>query len=183
MDEENRGEDVKSEDLITFQECEDEERRETRRSSMKRDNPEALANGGANDKRKRLRPHKDTDASLASLNLLQPFNVPQYRFTPVLPFEAVTLSPFDRAPQLRLTKDAHTVSGYKGYRLIRGTHGVCQGAWYCEATVMDDFQDTDLEERLKLQFPKLYTLNIHKCYVPALFLARQEYVSVGSSYV
>jgi len=155
MDEENRGEDLKSEDLITFQECEDEERRETRRSSMKRDNPEALANGGANDKRKRLRPHKDTDASLASLNLLQPFNVPQYRFTPVLPFEAVTLSPFDRAPQLRLTKDALTVSGYKGYRLIRGTHGVCQGAWYCEATVMDDFQDTDLEERLKLQFPEL----------------------------
>ena len=127
---------------------------------MKRDNPEALANGGANDSKRprsgRLRPHKDTDASLASLNLLQPFNVPQYRFTPVLPFEAVTLSPFDRAPQLRLTKDALTVSGYKGYRLIRGTHGVCQGAWYCEATVMDDFQDTDLEERLKLQFSRLF---------------------------
>jgi hypothetical protein len=90
---------------------------------------------------------KDTDASLAALNLQQPFNVPQYRFTPVVPFEAVSLSHFDRAPQLRISKDALTVSGHKGYRLIRGTHGVSQGAWYCEATVMDDYQDNDLEER------------------------------------
>lgn len=116
---------------------------------------------------------RDTDASLAALNLQQPFNVPQYRFTPVIPFESVTLSHFDRAPQLRIAKDALTVSGHKGYRelalrrasgllcgdargtltslctagLIRGTHGVSQGAWYCEATVMEDFQDNDLEER------------------------------------
>ena len=91
--------------------------------------------------------HKDTDQSLAALNLLQPFNVPQYRFTPVVPYEAVSMSPFDRAPQLRLSKDGLTVAGHKGYRLIRGTHGVSQGAWYCEATVMEDLQDPDLEER------------------------------------
>jgi hypothetical protein len=91
--------------------------------------------------------HKDTDQSLAALNLLQPFNVPQYRFTPVVPYEAVALSPFDRAPQLRLSKDGLTVAGHKGYRLIRGTHGISQGAWYCEATVMEDLQDPDLEER------------------------------------
>lgn len=78
---------------------------------------------------------------------MQPFNVPQYRFTPVVPYEAVALSPFDRAPQLRLSKDGLTVAGHKGYRLIRGTHGISQGAWYCEATVMEDLQDPDLEER------------------------------------
>ena len=104
---------------------------EARETRSKRENPDAqVGAGGADGKRSRGKKHKDTDASLASLNLLQPFNVPQYRFTPVVPFEAVTLSPFDRAPQLRLTKDALTVSGHKGYRLIRGTHGVSQGAWY-----------------------------------------------------
>jgi hypothetical protein len=111
----------------------------------KRENPDA---GAHDSKRSRSgKKYKDTDASLAALNLLQPFNVPQYRFTPVVPFETVTLSPFDRAPQLRLSKDALTVSGYKGYRLIRGTHGVSQGAWYCEATILDDFNEPDLEER------------------------------------
>jgi hypothetical protein len=116
----------------------------------KRENPDAERTLKENNDGKRQRSgkrHKDTDQSLAALNLLQPFNVPQYRFTPVIPYEAVTLSPFDRAPQLRLSKDARTVAGCKGYRLIRGTHGISEGAWYCEATVMDDFQDVELEER------------------------------------
>ena len=118
-------------------------------SRPKRENPEAGAHDG---KRQRSgKKYKDTDASLASLNLLQPFNVPQYRFTPVVPFEAVTLSPFDRAPQLRLSKNSLTVSGYKGYRLIRGTHGVSQGAWYCEVMIHDDYNETDLEERCALE--------------------------------
>jgi len=114
----------------------------------KRENLGESERGVTDSKRSRSgKRHKDTDQSLAALNLLQPFNVPQYRFTPVVPYEAVVLSPFDRAPQLRLSKDGLTVAGHKGYRLIRGTHGVSQGAWYCEATVMEDLQDPDLEER------------------------------------
>jgi hypothetical protein len=114
----------------------------------KRENPGDGERAVSDSKRSRSgKRHKDTDQSLAALNLLQPFNVPQYRFTPVVPYEAVSMSPFDRAPQLRLSKDGLTVAGHKGYRLIRGTHGVSQGAWYCEATVMEDLQDPDLEER------------------------------------
>jgi len=114
----------------------------------KRDNNADAQTGASDNKRARSgKKHKDTDVSLAALNLQQPFNVPQYRFTPVVPHSAVTLSLFDRAPQLRLTKDALTASGHKGYRLIRGTHGVSQGAWYCEATVLEDYVDEGLEER------------------------------------
>ena len=44
----------------------------------------------------------------------QPFNIPQYRFTPVIPDpRGVMLSPWDRAPQLRLADNNLSVSGYK----------------------------------------------------------------------
>jgi Set1/Ash2 histone methyltransferase complex subunit ASH2 len=47
----------------------------------------------------------------------------------------VALSKADRAPQLQLSEDRLSVTGHKGYRLIRATHGAHEGTWYCEATI------------------------------------------------
>lgn len=47
----------------------------------------------------------------------------------------VQLSSRDKATQLILSEDKLTVSGNKGYRTVRCTHGVHEGAWYCEVKV------------------------------------------------
>jgi Set1/Ash2 histone methyltransferase complex subunit ASH2 len=49
----------------------------------------------------------------------------------------VALALHDRAPQLKLSEDRLTVTGDKGYSMIRATHGVSHGAWYYEITVKD----------------------------------------------
>jgi hypothetical protein len=91
-----------------------------------------------------------------------PFNVPQYRFTPVYPDpRGVTLSPYDRAPQLRLSDENLSVSGHKGYRLVRATHGVETGAWYCEATIREDVPETGLNERCDAPPPRPQTPPLH----------------------
>mmetsp|Transcript_34775 Transcript_34775/g.88072 ORF Transcript_34775/g.88072 Transcript_34775/m.88072 type:complete len:333 (-) Transcript_34775:313-1311(-) len=48
----------------------------------------------------------------------------------------VALSKNGKATQLVLSEDKLTVSGTKGFRTARATHGVFQGAWYCEARVV-----------------------------------------------
>ena len=58
---------------------------------------------------------------------------------PKLPlYSHVSLSPKDRAPQLEfdVDKDPYLVTGSKGYRMIRATHGVNEGTWYFEVKVM-----------------------------------------------
>lgn len=47
----------------------------------------------------------------------------------------VSLSKTDKAPQLSLSDDRMSVTGAKGYRLARATHGAHVGTWYCEVTV------------------------------------------------
>ncbi|XP_070187573.1 set1/Ash2 histone methyltransferase complex subunit ASH2-like [Littorina saxatilis] len=47
----------------------------------------------------------------------------------------VLLSMHDRALQLKLSDDRLTVSGEKGYAMIRASHGVLSGQWYFEVTV------------------------------------------------
>ncbi|KAK7506546.1 hypothetical protein BaRGS_00002021 [Batillaria attramentaria] len=47
----------------------------------------------------------------------------------------VYLSMHDRAPQLKLSDDRFTVTGEKGYSMIRASHGVISGQWYFEVTV------------------------------------------------
>lgn len=47
----------------------------------------------------------------------------------------VLLSKQDRAPQLQLSEDRLTVTGHKGFRSVRATHGCYVGTYYCEATV------------------------------------------------
>jgi hypothetical protein len=49
----------------------------------------------------------------------------------------VHLSAKDSAPQLSLESDKLTVKGaFRGYRMVRGTHGVSSGNWYFEVMVL-----------------------------------------------
>ncbi len=50
----------------------------------------------------------------------------------------VHLSAKDSAPQLTLESDKLTVKGaFRGYRMVRGTHGVSSGNWYFEVMVLN----------------------------------------------
>lgn len=49
----------------------------------------------------------------------------------------VMLSLHDRAPQLKVSDDRLSVTGEKGYSMIRATHGVKYGSWYYEVTIAD----------------------------------------------
>ena len=55
--------------------------------------------------------------------------------------DVVQLSRSARAPQLGLKEDragvACTATGYKGYRMVRATHGVASGCWYYEVKVLE----------------------------------------------
>ncbi|KAJ1475005.1 hypothetical protein T484DRAFT_1751314, partial [Baffinella frigidus] len=101
-----------------------------------------------NRKRSNKSARGDTNPSRDTFQEKIPTNVPQYRFTPVYPDpRGVMLSPYDRAPQLRLSDENLTVAGHKGYRLVRATHGTKTGAWYCEATIREDVPEPGLNER------------------------------------
>lgn len=46
------------------------------------------------------------------------------------------LMSFDAAaPQLKISDDRLTVTGEKGYSMVRASHGVRKGAWFFEVTV------------------------------------------------
>lgn len=47
----------------------------------------------------------------------------------------VQLSKVGKAPQLQLSEDRLSVTGYKGFRTARCSHGVHEGTWYCEVTI------------------------------------------------
>ncbi|XP_048248232.1 set1/Ash2 histone methyltransferase complex subunit ASH2-like isoform X1 [Haliotis rufescens] len=49
----------------------------------------------------------------------------------------VLLALHDRAPQLKVSDDRLSVTGEKGYSMIRSTHGVQCGRWYFEARITD----------------------------------------------
>ena len=50
----------------------------------------------------------------------------------------VTFSPTFKSQKLRLSENFLTVRGYQGYRLVRGTHGVGYGTWFCEMSFDKD---------------------------------------------
>ncbi|MFH4977489.1 hypothetical protein AB6A40_004198 [Gnathostoma spinigerum] len=52
----------------------------------------------------------------------------------VVTHPSVTLSPNDRAYQLKLSEDRLSVSGIDGYCVARATHSVCHGTWYFEVS-------------------------------------------------
>lgn len=49
----------------------------------------------------------------------------------------VLLAMHDRAPQLKISDDRLSVTGEKGYCMVRATHGVKKGTWYFECTIED----------------------------------------------
>jgi hypothetical protein len=50
---------------------------------------------------------------------------------------AVTLSLRDRDPRAELSADLLSVSGNKGFRSARATHGVSEGRWFCEMEIVE----------------------------------------------
>ncbi|XP_076876757.1 set1/Ash2 histone methyltransferase complex subunit ASH2 isoform X2 [Brachyhypopomus gauderio] len=57
-------------------------------------------------------------------------------------YERVLLALHDRAPQLKISDDRLTVTGEKGYSMVRASHGIRKGAWYFEVSVDDMPPDT-----------------------------------------
>uniref|UniRef100_A0A8C6U4I2 Set1/Ash2 histone methyltransferase complex subunit ASH2 n=1 Tax=Neogobius melanostomus TaxID=47308 RepID=A0A8C6U4I2_9GOBI len=52
-------------------------------------------------------------------------------------YERVLLALHDRAPQLKISDDRLTVTGEKGYSMVRASHGVRKGSWFFEVTIDD----------------------------------------------
>ncbi|XP_038061625.1 set1/Ash2 histone methyltransferase complex subunit ASH2-like [Patiria miniata] len=49
----------------------------------------------------------------------------------------VYLASHDRAPQLKISENRLSVTGEKGYSMVRCTHGTNRGAWYMEMSIDD----------------------------------------------
>lgn len=47
----------------------------------------------------------------------------------------VQLSKTGKATQLLLSEDRLSVTGHRGFRTVRASHGAHVGTWYCEVTV------------------------------------------------
>ncbi|XP_014210534.1 set1/Ash2 histone methyltransferase complex subunit ASH2 [Copidosoma floridanum] len=62
--------------------------------------------------------------------------IPGWLYRPQSP-NVVLLALHDRAQQLKVSEDRLTVTGDKGYCMIRATHSVSRGTWYWEATLDD----------------------------------------------
>ncbi|XP_077506903.1 set1/Ash2 histone methyltransferase complex subunit ASH2-like isoform X3 [Amblyomma americanum] len=62
--------------------------------------------------------------------------IPSWLYRKLQP-SSVLLAMHDRAPQLKLSDDRLSVTGEKGYCMVRATHGVEEGSWYYEATIED----------------------------------------------
>uniref|UniRef100_A0A672ZRU1 Ash2 like, histone lysine methyltransferase complex subunit n=1 Tax=Sphaeramia orbicularis TaxID=375764 RepID=A0A672ZRU1_9TELE len=52
-------------------------------------------------------------------------------------YERVLLALHDRAPQLKISDDRLTVTGEKGYSMVRASHGVRKGSWFFEVSIDD----------------------------------------------
>ncbi|KAL1122272.1 hypothetical protein AAG570_003677 [Ranatra chinensis] len=62
--------------------------------------------------------------------------IPGWLYRTLVP-GTVLLALHDRAPQLRISEDRLSVTGEKGYCMVRATHSVSRGSWYYEVTVND----------------------------------------------
>ena len=54
----------------------------------------------------------------------------------------VDLSCLYAAPQLKISDDRLTVTGEKGYSMVRASHGVRKGSWYFEVSIDEMPPDT-----------------------------------------
>ncbi|XP_036322749.1 set1/Ash2 histone methyltransferase complex subunit ASH2 isoform X4 [Rhagoletis pomonella] len=62
--------------------------------------------------------------------------IPGWLYRTLVP-NCVLLALHDRAPQLKISEDRLSVTGDKGYCMVRATHSVNRGRWYFEAIVDD----------------------------------------------
>lgn len=62
--------------------------------------------------------------------------IPSHLYRVAVNSTAVTLSPNDRAYQLRLSDDQLTVTGFEGYCMAKATHSVAKGTWYYEVNFL-----------------------------------------------
>lgn len=60
--------------------------------------------------------------------------IPGWLYRTLTP-NAVYLALHDRAPQLKISEDRLSVTGEKGYCMVRATHNVARGAWYFEVRI------------------------------------------------
>ncbi|XP_024082819.1 set1/Ash2 histone methyltransferase complex subunit ASH2 isoform X1 [Cimex lectularius] len=65
--------------------------------------------------------------------------IPGWLYRTLVP-GTVLLALHDRASQLKVSDDRLTVTGEKGYCMVRATHSVSRGTWYYEVTI-DDMKD------------------------------------------
>ena len=64
------------------------------------------------------------------------------------PDDLVQLSRTAKAAQIALKDDLLTAVGYRGYRMVRATHGVASGSWYYEIKVNTPQNGEDGHTRL-----------------------------------
>ena len=98
----------------------------------------------ANKEAKAAAPSAPPAPSLTDIKLPEKYRllpVPKVDTSAPQDSDIVQLSRSSRAPQLGLKEDrngvARTVTGYKGYRMVRATHGVASGAWYFEVKILE----------------------------------------------
>ncbi|KAL5477079.1 hypothetical protein EMCRGX_G023821 [Ephydatia muelleri] len=73
--------------------------------------------------------------------------IPPELYRPLLSNE-VLLALHDRAPQLKIHENRLSVTGDKGYCMVRATHGVSAGTWYYEVHIDDLITVPDATVRL-----------------------------------
>lgn len=62
--------------------------------------------------------------------------IPGWFFRKLMP-PVVLIAMHDRAPQLKVSEDRLSVTGDRGYCMVRGTHGAHLGSYYYEVTITD----------------------------------------------
>ncbi|RCN32548.1 metallo-beta-lactamase domain protein [Ancylostoma caninum] len=74
---------------------------------------------------------------------LTPRIIPPYLYRLHLQ-RSVSISPNDRAHELRVSDDQLTVTGFEGYRVARATHAVSKGTWYFEVNFLKQPEDSHI---------------------------------------
>lgn len=71
---------------------------------------------------------------IKDLNPVEPNKRPSFIRRKIIP-RVIKLSESDRAPQLTLDETCTKVSGFKGYSMVRATHGTNRGKFYYEVNI------------------------------------------------
>ena len=111
-------------------------------TSMVAEDPNAQSSSGGRSVQKRLRKRVSADPDGESRSETTPMinGAVAVRWLSVeedqtvITGQRMLLSKVDKAPQLQLSEDRLTISGDKGYRSVRATHGAREGTWFFEVS-------------------------------------------------